>query len=268
MTWTWGGVTRVVAILSIPLFGVAAAAAATAQQEPPPAGGDDRAIAEGRVVYEANCVGCHQADGRGVPGSFPPLLDNPNVEDAAYVADVVRNGLEGEIEVLGETYDSAMPAFALLTDEQVDSLVVFLQEGLSAPVPEAAPTAPSDGGAGGGIPDGAKLAVLLAALIVIGTAAFVVWPVAAAPAGSAGFSTPQAWLKSLLIVAYFTIATVLLPSRLLESDFLASPPSVYLDLFSDDLWEVIRSLSGTTVWFVALAFGFWGLRRLQRQRII
>ena len=67
---------------------------------------------------------------------------------------------------------------------------------------------------------------------------------------------------------YFIIATVAIPSMVLESDVLASPPSVYDDLISTDLWDIIRSLIGSGVWLVAVGLGFWGLRRIQRDRVI
>ena len=89
----------------------------------PPAVGAQEAP-DGREVYLANCASCHQGTGVGVPGSFPPLLDNPNIQDAGYVGTVIREGLTGPIEVNGVTYDSEMPAQAQLTDAEIDALAV------------------------------------------------------------------------------------------------------------------------------------------------
>ncbi|WP_350636938.1 cytochrome c, partial [Pseudoalteromonas sp. GW168-MNA-CIBAN-0100] len=33
----------------------------------------DEQIRFGQRVYEANCMACHQANGEGIPGAFPPL---------------------------------------------------------------------------------------------------------------------------------------------------------------------------------------------------
>ena len=30
-------------------------------------------VAEGKKVFEVTCMACHQADGKGLPGAFPPL---------------------------------------------------------------------------------------------------------------------------------------------------------------------------------------------------
>jgi cytochrome c oxidase subunit 2 len=36
-------------------------------------------VARGEKVYAANCVACHQATGKGVPGAFPALEGSPKV---------------------------------------------------------------------------------------------------------------------------------------------------------------------------------------------
>ena len=68
-------------------------AVAVALLLPPTAGAQEGP--DGREVYLANCAACHQGNGTGVPGSFPPLVDNPNIGDAAYVETVIREGLSG-----------------------------------------------------------------------------------------------------------------------------------------------------------------------------
>jgi mono/diheme cytochrome c family protein len=101
----------------------------------------------GADLYAANCAGCHQANGEGIPGTFPPLADNPNATDPDHVATVITEGLTGKIEVLGETYDSAMPPIAGLSDGDVDALVAHVVElaggGTAPPVDPTGPTDPS-----------------------------------------------------------------------------------------------------------------------------
>jgi cytochrome c oxidase subunit II len=50
-------------------------------------------VARGEKVYAANCVACHQANGKGVPPAFPPL-DGSKVAQGPVAAhlDVVLNG--------------------------------------------------------------------------------------------------------------------------------------------------------------------------------
>jgi cytochrome c oxidase subunit 2 len=55
-------------------------------------------MARGEKVYAANCVACHQATGKGVPGAFPALdgskvVNGPRADQLAVVMNgVVRNG--------------------------------------------------------------------------------------------------------------------------------------------------------------------------------
>lgn len=99
---------------------------------------------DGQEVYLANCAACHQGNGTGVPGSFPPLVDNPNIADAAYVETVIREGLSGPIDVNGVTYDGQMPAQPQLSDAEIDAVIAYIQAGVFTPA-EIAPV--GEGGA-------------------------------------------------------------------------------------------------------------------------
>lgn len=79
----------------------------------------------GKQVYENNCVSCHQADGTGLAGLFPPLAGNPAVldDDPAEHVSAVLNGVQGKV-IDGVTYPSPMPPFGgLLSDEEVAAVV-------------------------------------------------------------------------------------------------------------------------------------------------
>jgi cytochrome c oxidase subunit 2 len=85
---------------------------------------------DGAALYAANCASCHQADGSGLPGAFPPVAGHAS----ALVADVGRDylaaqllfGLQGEIEVDGMTYNGVMPAFAALSDGELAALANYI----------------------------------------------------------------------------------------------------------------------------------------------
>jgi mono/diheme cytochrome c family protein len=78
-------------------------------------GAEDTASAgiDGKAVFGAHCAACHQATGQGIPGAFPPLAGSKWVtaEDANLPIAIVHDGLSGEIEVAGNTYNGVMPAF-------------------------------------------------------------------------------------------------------------------------------------------------------------
>lgn len=129
------------------LLGALAAASAVHEVGPPNLALARQDASEGAVVYQAKCASCHQANGEGIPGAFPPLAGNPNSADAAYVESVVTEGLSGSIEVLGATYNSVMPAVELSSDElaAVVAYVGTLAAGGGEPTPTtAAPPVSAD----------------------------------------------------------------------------------------------------------------------------
>ena len=64
----------------------------------------------GGKVYQTNCSSCHQANGTGVTGVFPPLAGNPIVTgDSKQLIHIVKYGLTGKIVVLGQNYNGMMP---------------------------------------------------------------------------------------------------------------------------------------------------------------
>lgn len=79
--------------------------------------------ARGEAAY-ANCAACHQPNGQGVPGAFPPLAGHmPDLValegGREYLIDVVLYGLQGEITVLGNRYNGVMAGLAYLSDEDI-----------------------------------------------------------------------------------------------------------------------------------------------------
>jgi mono/diheme cytochrome c family protein len=85
----------------------------------------------GKRVYN-NCQACHQADGRGVAGNYPPLDGSSWVTGRADVlAALLLHGLEGEITVEGEAYNGIMPPWSHLSDEQLAAVMTFVRNSWS-----------------------------------------------------------------------------------------------------------------------------------------
>jgi mono/diheme cytochrome c family protein len=83
----------------------------------------------GKEVYDAVCLACHMADGSGVPGMHPPLIKTEWVNgDKDRLIDLVLNGMEGEIEVDGEIYNSIMPPNSHLTDQQIADVITYIRQ--------------------------------------------------------------------------------------------------------------------------------------------
>lgn len=75
---------------------------------------------DGKALFDgkATCINCHQADGKGVPGVFPPLAGNTHVSggDGSYVARVILHGRSGHLEVDGNGFTATMPPIGILNN--------------------------------------------------------------------------------------------------------------------------------------------------------
>ena len=92
-----------------------------------PATGATGAV-DGKQLFTANCVACHQAGGTGVPGVFPPLDGSEWVQgDPRVLANILLHGVEGELPVKGTTYKGAMPGFGRLGDAELAAVANYVR---------------------------------------------------------------------------------------------------------------------------------------------
>lgn len=120
---------------SSPAFSVAAPTPPEFAAKPAPAGftsqatgpTDEAALkAHGEKVYGTICASCHQGNGQGVAGAFPPVAGSGAFYGSAENhARIIVHGLSGEIVVQGTTYNGAMPAQAQLTDYDVAAVATY-----------------------------------------------------------------------------------------------------------------------------------------------
>ena len=83
---------------------------------------------KGQEIYQWYCGACHQRDGKGDSGRFPPLAGVDWVTgDEKRLINVVLNGLEGSIEVNGEMYSGAMPQHSFLSDQQIADVLTYIR---------------------------------------------------------------------------------------------------------------------------------------------
>lgn len=84
--------------------------------------------ARGEQLYGEICIACHQADGKGLPGAFPPLAGAGEFYGTPEnMAGIILNGLMGEITVKGMVYNGAMPAQAQLSDFEIASVTTYVR---------------------------------------------------------------------------------------------------------------------------------------------
>ena len=93
-----------------------------------PAPAEPGAAVDGKALFAAHCVACHQATGKGLPGVFPPLDGSEWVHgDPRVLANILLHGIDGEIEVAGTTYKGSMPAFQQLGDAELAGVISFVR---------------------------------------------------------------------------------------------------------------------------------------------
>ena len=83
-------------------------------------------MANGEKVYNQVCAACHQANGQGTPGTFPPLAGAGEFYgDPKHHAGIIIKGLSGEITVLGAKYNGVMPPQGSLSDYDIASVATY-----------------------------------------------------------------------------------------------------------------------------------------------
>ena len=94
---------------------------------------------DGRAIFNEQCVACHQAGGKGLPGNFPPLAGNTDLFLARdFPAHVVLFGMSGKIMVKGDTIDGAMPPLGeVLKDEEVAAVVNYVRSNFGNQLPKS-----------------------------------------------------------------------------------------------------------------------------------
>ena len=81
----------------------------------------------GAELFAANCAVCHQADGKGLPGTFPPLAGSDFIKgDPWRIVETTVNGRSDKITVNGKEYNNVMPAMSYLSDEELSKIIHFV----------------------------------------------------------------------------------------------------------------------------------------------
>lgn len=79
---------------------------------------------DGAALYTANCQSCHQPNGEGLPGAFPPLKGDPVVtgDNLELYVDIITNGYTG-LEKKGYGAMPSVAKTANLTAEEVTAIM-------------------------------------------------------------------------------------------------------------------------------------------------
>jgi mono/diheme cytochrome c family protein len=85
-------------------------------------------IENGKKVYAANCLTCHQANGGGVPKMNPPLINAAFVKgDKKKLIQWVLLGSVEKVPIDGKYYSNNMPSQANLKDEDIANVLTYIR---------------------------------------------------------------------------------------------------------------------------------------------
>lgn len=86
---------------------------------------------KGKKIYSANCATCHQANGLGVAGQYPPLAGSEWVDGGTKrLGMIILKGLQGPLTVKGQKYGSAVmqPWEKTLNDQKIADVMTYIRQ--------------------------------------------------------------------------------------------------------------------------------------------
>ena len=98
----------------------------------------------GESIYEMACLPCHQPEGKGLPGVYPPLAGSERLRgDTAPLIKILLHGLTGPVTVAGQDFGGPnavpMPSLGGLTDEQIADVLTFVRKEFGAKTSAVSP---------------------------------------------------------------------------------------------------------------------------------
>ena len=101
---------------------------------------------DGAKLFAVTCAACHQVSGDGLEDKYPPLNGSEWVTgDEQKLIRIVMHGLAGPVDVAGQTFDGAMPAWGgVLKDPEIAAVASYVRSAWgnkAAPITAATVTA-------------------------------------------------------------------------------------------------------------------------------
>lgn len=92
----------------------------------------ERKLESGEKIFALRCASCHQANGLGIPGQYPPLDGSKwATSDPALISYIILNGLKGEIVVKGEVYGTSAAvnmAAVPISDREIANVTTYVRQ--------------------------------------------------------------------------------------------------------------------------------------------
>jgi cbb3-type cytochrome c oxidase subunit III len=82
----------------------------------------------GAQIFSSTCAACHQAQGEGTD-RYPPLAGSEWVNGSeSRLVRIILHGLIGDVEVQGQVYNGAMPAWGpSLSDAEIAAVATYIR---------------------------------------------------------------------------------------------------------------------------------------------
>ncbi|MCB2206080.1 cytochrome c [bacterium] len=95
----------------------------------------------GASVFNAKCAVCHQMNGKGIPGVYPPLSGSQIATgDPRLPVRIVLHGFHGPIEREGKKYNGVMQPWQNdLSDQEIADVLTFVRSNFGNSAPEITP---------------------------------------------------------------------------------------------------------------------------------
>jgi mono/diheme cytochrome c family protein len=86
-----------------------------------------QSVERGKEVYSTQCMSCHQPNGEGLSGVYPPLAGSDHLtKDQEKSISIILKGQDEEITVKGTKYSVPMPSMNTQTDQQIADVLNYM----------------------------------------------------------------------------------------------------------------------------------------------
>lgn len=93
-------------------------------------------LERGKIVYQKNCLTCHQVNGGGVPKMNPPLINAAFVKgNKQKLIQWVLLGSVEKVPIDGKYYSNNMPAQATLKDGEIADVLTYIRNNFKNKAP-------------------------------------------------------------------------------------------------------------------------------------
>ncbi|MBQ4914658.1 c-type cytochrome [Maribacter sp. MMG018] len=97
--------------------------------------GEDRRTSGAKMFFQI-CASCHGANGQGIEGLAPPLMNSEHVKNTERLALIILHGLDGPVHVNGEEYNInlAMPGLIrneTISDKDIADIISYVTNAFS-----------------------------------------------------------------------------------------------------------------------------------------